>query len=155
MRIAIAADHAGFALKEKLRLKLAGEGHEVVDFGTNSTEPCDYPDFAERVAHDVVEGRSERGILVCSTGIGMAIAANKVWGVRAAPAEYEDEVRLTRAHNDANVLTLGSRYLDEERAWPLIRIFLSEEFMGGRHARRLAKIAAIEKSNLQEPEVDR
>jgi ribose 5-phosphate isomerase B len=152
MRIAIAADHAGFALKEKLRLKLAADGHEVFDFGTSSVEPCDYPDFAERVAHDVVEGRSERGILVCSTGIGMAIAANKVPGVRAAPAEYEDEVRLTRAHNDANVLTLGSRYLDEDRAWPLIRIFLTEGFTGGRHARRIAKIAAIEKSNLREPE---
>jgi len=152
MRIAIAADHAGFALKEKLRLKLTADGHEVFDFGTNSAEPCDYPDFAERVAHDVVEGRSDRGILVCSTGIGMAIAANKVAGVRAAPAEYEDEVRLTRAHNDANILTLGSRYLDADRAWPLIRIFLAEEFTGGRHARRLAKIAAIEKSDLQRKE---
>src|ERR1039457_1176703 len=94
MRIAIAADHAGFALKEKLLPRLAEEGHDVVDFGTHNAEPCDYPDFAERVAHEVVEGRAERGILVCSTGIGMAIAANKVGGVRAAPAEYEDEARL-------------------------------------------------------------
>ena len=149
MRIAIAADHAGFALKEKLLPRLAEEGHDVADFGTHTAEPCDYPDFAERVAHEVVEGRAERGILVCSTGIGMAIAANKVGGVRAAPAEYEDEVRLTREHNDANVLTLGARYIDEDRAVELIRVFLSAEFKGGRHARRLAEIAEIEKRNLQ------
>jgi ribose 5-phosphate isomerase B len=149
MRIAIAADHAGFALKEKLRSRLAGERHEVVDFGTHSDDSCDYPEFAERVAHEVAEGRAERGILVCSTGIGMAIAANKVGGVRAAPAEYEDEVRLTRQHNDANVLTLGARYIDEERAVELIRIFLSTEFQGGRHARRLAEIAEIEQRGIR------
>ena len=96
MKIAIGADHAGFALKEKLRLRLAEEGHEVVDFGTNSAESCDYPDFAQPVAREVAQGRCDRGLLVCSTGIGMAIAANKVEGVRAAPAESEDEVRLTR-----------------------------------------------------------
>jgi ribose 5-phosphate isomerase B len=140
MKIAIAADHAGFALKEKLRLKLANEGHEVVDFGTVSTESCDYPDFAQQVARDVGEGRSERGILVCSTGIGMAIAANKVTGVRAAPAQCEDEVRLTREHNDANVLTLGARYLDEDRAAGLVGLFLATPFAGGRHARRVAKL---------------
>src|SRR5436190_23166674 len=116
MKIAIAADHAGFALKEKLRLKLADEGHEVVDFGTGSTESCDYPDYAQQVARGVGDGRSERGILVCSTGIGMAIAANKVAGVRAAPARSEDEVRLRRAHNEANVLTLGARSVDGNRA---------------------------------------
>jgi ribose 5-phosphate isomerase B len=149
MRIAIAADHAGFALKERLLPKLAEEGHSVTDFGTHSPESCDYPEFAERVAREVVEGRAERGILVCSTGIGMAIAANKVFGVRATPAEREDEVRLTREHNDANVLTLGARYIDETRAVELIRVFLSAEFEGGRHARRLAEIAAIEKRNLQ------
>jgi ribose 5-phosphate isomerase B len=148
MRIAIAADHAGFALKEKLLRPLAAEGHEVADFGTHSDESCDYPQFAERVALAVVDGRAERGILVCSTGIGMAIAANKVPGVRATPAEYEDEVRLTREHNDANVLTLGARYIDEARALDLIRVFLAAEFKGGRHARRLAAIAEIEKRNL-------
>jgi ribose 5-phosphate isomerase B len=147
MRIAVAADHAGFALKEQLLPRLAEEGHEVVDFGTHSSESCDYPEFAERVAREVVEGRAERGILVCSTGIGMAIAANKVRGVRAAPAESEDEVRLTREHNDANVLTLGARSIDEDRAMELIRTFVSAEFQGGRHARRLAEIAEIEKRN--------
>src|SRR5262245_56250081 len=107
MKIAIAADHAGFALKEKLRQRLAGSGHEVVDVGTENDQSCDYPDFAQPVARNVAQGRADRGILVCSTGIGMAMAANKVAGVRAAPAQSEDEVRLTREHNDANVLTLG------------------------------------------------
>jgi ribose 5-phosphate isomerase B len=147
MKIAIAADHAGFALKEKLRQRLAGEGHEVVDFGPSNAESCDYPDYAQPVAREVAQGRSDRGILVCSTGIGMAMAANKVDGVRAAPAESEDEVRLTRQHNDANVLTLGARYLDENQAVDLVHIFLETEFEGGRHARRIAKIAQLEKSN--------
>ena len=145
MKIAIGADHAGFSLKEKLRQKLAGQGHEVVDFGTDSLESCDYPDFAQSVARDVAQGRSDRGILVCSTGIGMAMAANKVDGVRAAPAESDDEVKLTREHNDANVLTLGAKYMDENRAMQLIDIFLKTEFAGGRHARRVAKIAQLEK----------
>ena len=144
MRIAIGADHAGFALKEQLRQRLAAEGHEVLDFGTSSADSCDYPDFAQQVAREVGAGRSDRGILVCSTGIGMAMAANKVSGVRAAPAQSEDEVRLTREHNDANVLTIGARYLDEEKAAALIRTFLTTEFSGGRHARRVAKIAALE-----------
>lgn len=147
MKIAIAADHAGFALKERLRAKLAEQGHEIVDFGTGSAESCDYPDFAQPVAREVGEGRSDRGILVCSTGIGMAIAANKVAGVRAAPAQSDDEVRLTREHNDANVLTLGARYLDEVRASELVSIFLNTEFTGGRHARRVAKIAQLEGSS--------
>jgi ribose 5-phosphate isomerase B len=145
MKIAIGADHAGFSLKEKLRQKLAGEGHEVVDFGTGSAESCDYPDFAQSVGRDVAQGRSDRGILVCSTGIGMAMAANKIDGVRAAPGQNDDEVRLTREHNDANVLTLGAKYMDEDRALELIDIFLKSEFAGGRHARRVAKIAQLEK----------
>jgi ribose 5-phosphate isomerase B len=145
MKIAIAADHAGFVLKEQLRRRLAQEGHEVVDFGINSTESCDYPDFAQSVGRDVGQGRSDRGILVCSTGIGMAMAANKMAGVRAAPAQSEDEVRMTREHNDANVLTLGAKYLDEERAIDLIHVFLKTEFSGGRHARRVAKIAQLER----------
>jgi ribose 5-phosphate isomerase B len=145
MKIAIGADHAGFSLKEQLRRRLAAEGNEVVDFGTGTPESCDYPDFAQSVGRDVAQGRSDRGILVCSTGIGMAMAANKVDGVRAAPAESDDEVKLTREHNDANVLTLGARYMDENRAMELIDIFLKTEFAGGRHARRIAKIAQLEK----------
>ena len=149
MKIAIGADHAGFSLKEQLRHKLAAEGYEVLDFGTGSADSCDYPDFAQAVGRDVAQGKSDRGILVCSTGIGMAMAANKVDGVRAAPAQSEDEVRFTREHNDANVLTLGARYLDENRALELIHIFLNTEFTGGRHARRVAKIAQLEKSQLE------
>ena len=145
MKIAIGADHAGFSLKEKLRLKLAEEGYEVVDFGTGGPESCDYPDFAQSVGRDVAQGRSDRGILVCSTGIGMAMAANKVDGVRAAPAQNDDEVKFTRQHNDANVLTLGAKYMDAPRAMELIDIFLKTEFAGGRHARRVAKIAQLEK----------
>src|SRR5437764_12883762 len=111
MKIAIGADHAGFSLKEKLRQKLAEDGYEVVDFGTGNLDSCDYPDFAQSVGRDVAQGRCDRGILVCGTGIGMAIAANKISGVRAAPAQYEEEVRLTREHNDANILTLGARFV--------------------------------------------
>lgn len=144
MKIAIGADHAGFVLKEQLKQRLATEGHEVIDFGTRSADSCDYPDYAQQVAREVSEGRSDRGILVCSTGIGMAMAANKVAGVRAAPAQSEDEVRLTREHNDANVLTIGARYLNEENASKLIAIFLATEFSGGRHARRVAKIGSLE-----------
>jgi len=144
MKIAIAADHAGFVLKQKLRHKLEEAGHQVVDFGPNNNQSCDYPDFAQPVARDVAQGRSDRGILVCSTGIGMAMAANKIRGVRAAAAQSEDAVRLTREHNDANVLTLGARYLDDETAAGLIDVFLNTEFAGGRHARRVAKIAQLE-----------
>jgi ribose 5-phosphate isomerase B len=144
MKIAIGADHAGFLLKEKVRGQLAAGGHEVVDFGTNSPESCDYPDYAAAVGLAVAEGRMERGILVCSTGIGMAMAANKVSGVRAAPARLDDEVRFTREHNDANILTLGAKYMDDRRALELIRIFLETAFSGGRHARRVAKIAELE-----------
>jgi ribose 5-phosphate isomerase B len=145
MKIAIGADHAGFSLKEKLRQRLAGEGHEIVDYGPSSDASCDYPDFAQPVAREVAAGRSDRGILVCSTGIGMAIAANKVDGVRAAPAMNEDEVHLTREHNDANVLTVGAKYLNEQQALDLIHVFLDTQFAGGRHARRVAKIAQLEK----------
>ena len=145
MKIAIGADHAGFSLKENLRQKLGEEGYEVVDFGTGSPEPCDYPDFAQSVGRDVAQGRSDRGILVCSTGIGMAMAANKVDGVRAAPAQNDDEVKFTREHNDANVLTLGAKYIEAPRALELIDIFLKTEFAGGRHSRRVAKIAQLEK----------
>jgi ribose 5-phosphate isomerase B len=146
MKIAIGADHAGFALKEKLRQRLSEQGHEVIDFGTASGESCDYPDYAQPVARNVAQGQADRGLLVCSTGIGMAIAANKVAGVRAAPAQSEDEVRLTREHNDANVLTLGAKYLDEGHAAALIEIFLNTEFAGGRHARRVAKMEQLEHS---------
>lgn len=145
MKIAIAADHGGFILKEKLRGQLAALGHDVMDFGTTSTESCDYPDFAQAAGEAVAEGRADRGLLICTTGIGMAMAANKIGGVRAAAARSEDEVRMTREHNDANVLTLGAKYVDERRALALIRVFLETAFSRGeRHVRRIAKIAQME-----------
>jgi ribose 5-phosphate isomerase B len=144
MRIAIGSDHAGFVLKEHLRRKLEQEGHEVIDFGTTSTESCDYPDFAQAVGRDVGSGHSDRGLLVCYTGVGMLMAANKITGVRAAPAENLEEVQLTREHNDANVLTLGAKFVDEQRAADLVDRFLETEFQGGRHARRVAKIRQLE-----------
>ena len=144
MKIAIGADHAGFVLKERLRQKLVRDGHEVVDFGTDSEQSCDYPDFAQSVGRDVAMGRCDRGILVCGTGVGMAIAANKISGVRAAPGQFAEEVRLTREHNDANVLTLGARFVAPEVAESMVDVFLSTEFLGGRHSRRVAKIAKME-----------
>ncbi|MCL5743753.1 MAG: ribose 5-phosphate isomerase B [Acidobacteria bacterium] len=145
MKIAIGADHAGFVLKESLARKLSLDGHEVVDFGTDSQESCDYPDFAQAVGRAVAHGDFDRGVLVCSTGVGMLIAANKIDGVRAAPAQSDEEVRLSREHNDANVLTFGAKLVDEASAARMLDFFLSAEFQGGRHARRLAKIAQLER----------
>ena len=144
MRIAIAADHAGFALKQALRDLLAAEGHEVNDFGTQSTESTDYPDYASLVAHEVADGRADRGVLVCSTGIGMSIAANKVEGVRAALVTNAAAARLTRQHNDANIIALGANFIDVEAAAPMLDAFLNTDFEGGRHARRVAKIMQLE-----------
>ncbi len=152
MKIAIGADHAGFQLKEELRSNLAAAGHEVIDHGTGNSESTDYPDYAAGVAEDVSEGRAERGILVCSTGVGMSIAANKVPGIRAALAWNEDEVRLTREHNDANVLTIGAKYHDSQQAERLVEVFLHTGFSGGRHSRRLGKIEDLERKNAQQGE---
>jgi RpiB/LacA/LacB family sugar-phosphate isomerase len=147
MRIAIGADHAGFALKDQVRDALRDAGHEVIDVGTNSAESTDYPDYAGAVAHDVISGAADRGILVCSTGVGMSIAANKVDGIRAALAVSPEEVRLTRAHNDANIITIGARYTDPQKANEMVRVFLETPFEGGRHARRIEKIAQLEKNS--------
>ena len=145
MKIAIGADHAGFSLKERLRDILREKGHQVTDFGANSTESTDYPDYAAPVAEALMSGEAERGILVCSTGIGMSIAANKIPGIRAAVGFNPEEVRLTRAHNDANVLTLGEKFTAASTAEAMVDIFLATAFDGGRHARRVAKIAALER----------
>jgi RpiB/LacA/LacB family sugar-phosphate isomerase len=146
MRIALGADHAGFSLKQELRQKLSSMGHEVLDFGTASAESTDYPDYAALVGAAVSSGSAERGLLVCSTGVGMSIAANKVPGVRAALGMNADEVHLTRAHNDANILTMGARYMDAAAALELIQVFLETPFEEGRHARRVAKISEMEKA---------
>jgi len=142
MKIAIGADHAGFLLKEDLRRELEAAGHEVADFGTHSAESTDYPDYARRVAEAVATGACERGILICFTGIGMSIAANRVRGVRAALACNTDAVELTRRHNDANVLTMGAKYLNKARAMEYVKIFLQTPFEGGRHERRVRKMDA-------------
>lgn len=147
MKIAIGADHAGYALKDQVRDALRLAGHEVIDVGTDSAESTDYPDYANTVARDVVAGAADRGILVCSTGVGMSIAANKIHGIRAAIAFHPDEVRLTRAHNDANIITIGARYTEPEAANEMVRIFLETPFEGGRHARRIGKIADLEKKS--------
>lgn len=144
MKIAIGADHAGFALKEKLRDRLKAQGHEVSDFGTTSTDSVDYPDFAEKVSSAVVHGEAEKGILVCSSGVGMSIAANKINGIRAALGTSEEEVGYVRRHNDANILAIGAKYTEEDLAGKLSDVFLSSEFEGGRHARRLEKIEKLE-----------
>ena len=144
MKIAIGADHAGFGLKNQLGDVLRQSGHEVCDFGTNSAESSDYPDYASRVGRAVASGTVERGVLVCGSGVGMSIAANKVHGVRAALGVNLEEVRLARAHNDLNVLTLGSRFTDPAKARELVRTFLEVPFEGGRHERRVAKITRME-----------
>lgn len=149
MKIAIASDHAGYALKEILRQRLLNDGHEVQDLGTHSTESTDYPDYALQVGRRVSEGAVDRGVLVCSSGVGMSIAANKIHGVRAALAVHPEEVRLTRAHNDANVIAIGAKFVTEEQAAEYVDTFLNTEFEGGRHARRVAKIAQIEEQEKQ------
>ena len=144
MKISIGADHAGFALKEEIKKRLEAEGHEVTDHGTSSSESTDYPDYAVTVSKDVQKGIAEKGILVCSTGVGMSIAANKVRGIRAANVFNADEARLSRQHNNANVLALGARYTQPDVANELVDIFLTTPFEGGRHARRVGKITAAE-----------
>lgn len=144
MKIALGADHAGFALKDEILEALRQAGYQVADFGTNSPEPADYPDFAFAVAEYIASGSADRGILVCGSGVGMSIAANKVSGIRAALGVNAEEVRLTRLHNDANVLTLGARFIDVSTAKDLVLIFLETPFEGGRHERRVGKITQIE-----------
>lgn len=144
MKVALGADHAGFALKETLKPMLDALGVEHHDFGTSTSDSVDYPDFAQAVAEGVATGRFDRGILVCGTGIGMAIAANKVPSIRAAVVSDEDGARLCREHNDANILTLGARLTSPDRAQIIVGTFLGTSFDGGRHARRVDKIHRLE-----------
>jgi ribose 5-phosphate isomerase B len=144
MKISIGADHAGFALKQQVIEGLRQAGHEVIDAGTSGTESVDYPDFAEPVARAVANGSADRGILICATGVGISIAANKIHGVRAAIAYNPEEVALTRQHNDANVLALAAKYTDAATANQYVKIFLETPFEGGRHERRVNKITQME-----------
>jgi len=145
MKIALGADHAGYQLKDQIKQHLAQQGIELCDEGTSSPESVDYPDFARAVAHDVAEHRANLGILVCGSGIGMAIAANKVDGIRAANVTSEYEAQMSREHNDANVLALGARILKPEEALCIVDKWLATPFAGGRHERRVEKITALEK----------
>ena len=146
MRVAIGADHAGYELKEIIKHTLDELRVPYRDFGTESDESVDYPDYAAKVGKGVAAGEFDRGILVCGTGIGMALAANKIAGVRAAPVVDLETARLARSHNDANVLAIGARVTPPERALDLVRLFLKTEFDGGRHERRLQKVAALEQA---------
>lgn len=140
--VALGCDHAGPALKAALRAALEAAGHEVLDLGTDGPDSVDYPDFAHAVAAAVEDGRARFGVLVCGTGIGMAIAANRHPGIRAAVLHGQTEARLTRAHNDANIACFGARIIGVETALDALHAFLSTPYEGGRHARRLAKLAA-------------
>jgi len=139
--IALAADHAGFVLKDLLVKEIERDGGAVLDLGTNSADSVDYPDYADRVAAAIASGEAERGVLVCGSGIGMSIAANRHPGIRAALVHDAVTARLARQHNDANVLVLGGRFVDAETARACLRAFLDTPFEGGRHARRVAKLA--------------
>ena len=146
MRIALASDHAGYAEKERLKPLLAELGVEFDDLGTVSEESVDYPDYARKVAEQVAHGQVEQGVLVCGSGTGMAITANKVPGVRAAVAWSEETARLARQHNDANVLALGARTTPEGDIPKILRAWFTTDFEGGRHAARVAKITDVERN---------
>ncbi len=142
MKVAIAADHGGFELKEALKKKLTA--YEITDLGTNSNDSVDYPDFGAALARRVASGEFERGILICGSGIGISIAANKIKGIRAALCHNAYTAEMARKHNDANIIAMGGRVVDEKTATEMTEIFLKTDFEGGRHARRVEKISALE-----------
>jgi ribose 5-phosphate isomerase B len=142
MRIAIAADHGGYELKEALKRHFAA--YNFTDLGTNSNDSVDYPDYGAALARRVAAGEFDRGILICGSGIGISIAANKVKGIRAALCHNAYTAEMARRHNDANVIAMGGRVVDEKTAVEMTEIFLKTEFEGGRHAARVAKISALE-----------
>ncbi len=140
MKIAIGSDHGGFRLKEELIRFLQEEGINYKDFGTYSADSCDYPDIGHAVAKEVVAGQYDKGILICGTGIGIGIAANRIKGIRAALCHDTFSARASREHNDANILTLGERVIGPGLARDITKVWLEAEFQGGRHARRVGKI---------------
>jgi ribose 5-phosphate isomerase B len=149
MKIALGADHAGVELKDKIKQWLQTQGVQVDDRGTNSTASVDYPDFARAVGDEVAAHAADYGILVCGSGIGMAITANKVLGIRCANVTTEEQAMLSRAHNNANVLALGARLTDEATAYKIVDCWLKTPFAGGRHEQRVEKIAAVERVEAQ------
>ena len=149
MRIALGSDHAGYPLKIAVAKHLADQGHEVIDLGSHSEEPVDYPEFCAAAGRAVVRGEADRGIVLGGSGQGEAISANKVHGVRAALCLDEFTARLAREHNDANVLSLGGRILAEQFALRIVDVFLETDFEGGRHSRRVDQIGAIEREECE------
>jgi ribose 5-phosphate isomerase B len=145
MKIALGADHKGFQYKEKVKKFLQGKGYEVIDFGTFSEESVDYPDFGFKVAKAVANKEAERGILFCWSGIGMCISANKIKGIRAALCLNEEMAKLSREHNDSNVLSLSAKFIPEEKLLKIVEVWLNTSFEGGRHQRRLDKISLEER----------
>ena len=143
--IAIACDHGAYALKEAVKAHLAEKGYEVKDFGTNGTESCDYPDFAGPAAQAVASGECEKGIVLCTTGIGVSITANKVRGIRCALLHDLLSAKMTRQHNDTNMMALGAAVTGEKLALAIVDVWLTTEFEGGRHQRRIDKMMAYEK----------
>lgn len=143
MKVAIGSDHAGFALKEKVKAYLGAKGYDVIDFGANSEERFDYPDAAHPAAAALQKGEADRGVLVCGSGIGMAMTANRHTGVRAVEAVTKEMAKLSREHNNANVLALGQRLVSWEEAQKIIDTFFATEFEGGRHEQRVQKIDQV------------
>lgn len=143
-KIALGADHGGFELKNIIKHHLLNRGYEIIDFGTNSTDSVDYPNYAKLVGDAVINREAEFGILVCGTGVGISIAANKINGIRCALCTNTTMARLTREHNDANVLALGGRIVGDVLALEMVETFLTTEFEGGRHAKRVGLISTLE-----------
>ena len=144
MKIAIGCDHGALALKNKFVAHLEAQGHEVKDFGTYTLDSCDYPDFAGAAARAVASGECEKGIVLCTTGIGISIAANKVKGIRCAHCADCLQAEMTRRHNDANVMAIGAGFTGKNMAERMVEVFLTTEFEGGRHQRRVDKMMALE-----------
>lgn len=147
MKVAIASDHGGFELKDSMVEYIKSLGNEVMDLGTNSADSVDYPDYAKKVCEEIQQGNSDLGILICGTGIGMSLAANKFEGIRAACVSDVYSAKMSRNHNNANVLCIGARVIGDEVAKLIIKTFLENEFEAGRHQRRVDKIMAFEKEN--------
>ena len=146
MKIALGCDHGGYELKEYVKTVLDRLGHTYEDFGCFSTESCDYPDFGAAAARAVASGACDRGIVICTTGIGISIAANKIHGIRCAHGADSLQAELTRRHNHANMLALGAGFTGKNLAERIVEVFLSTEFEGGRHARRVDKVMALEEN---------
>ncbi len=144
MKLAVGSDHAGFGLKEEIKVLLESEGHAIEDFGCYNEESCDYPDYARKLCEVVLDGVCERGVLVCGTGLGMSYTANRYKGIRAALCVNTEMARMSRAHNDANVLVLGARLIESDMAKNILRVWMETPFDGGRHIRRIRKIDGLE-----------